>query len=379
MKKLVWLLVLALLVVPAFAANLSTSNWIGVGFHTRFVPYYGQYYLIWGTWASGSINYSLSGSSNLGSVNANVNANVALDLPDAVFSNNWVSGTITFSKVFNTPLTVSFHKGTLSVSGTNLVGSLLISSTGISVVADVAPVKVTVGISPNDTWWVPTATTTTGMLDQFTLNAKVTARADVSVNAPVALSVYGLINKEVETMTITDWAVGGSVTPVTTPVSLTVYGEAAKEPEQLVGATVKALDGKVTVDANYKVQAQRLKVSVSGDNLVPNVSKVYVEYNTAETYTLFGYVTASLPVPVGSLSLVAELANGPDILFGGFGKWSVSLGGGVTHDLLVGYSFNYDDYSNKGINRGNLTEADDLWGFDVRRKVYAESKLMVGF
>jgi hypothetical protein len=372
MKKLVWLLVLALLVVPAFAANLSTSNWIGVGFHTRFVPYNGQYYLIWGTWASGNINFSLSGSSNLGSVNANVE----LDLPVATFSNNWVSGTITFSKVFNTPLTVSFHKGTLSVSGTKLVSSLLSGSTGISVVADVAPVKVTVGVAPNDDWWVPSSG---GMLDDFTLNAVVTARADVSVNAPVALSVYGLINKETGTMTVTNWAVGGSVTPVTTPVSLTVYGEAAKAPEQLVGATVKALGGKVTVDANYKVQAQKVKVSVSGDNLVPNVSKVYVEYNTAETYTLFGYVSASLPVPVGSLSLGAAFANGPDTLFGGFGKWSVSLGGGVTHDLLVGYSFNYDNYSSNGFNRRNLTEADNLWGFDVRGKVYAESKLMIGF
>ena len=372
MKKLVWLLVLALLVVPAFAANLSTSNWIGVGFHTRFVPYSGQYYLIWGTWASGNINYSLSGSSNLGSVNANVK----LNLPGATFSDNWVSGTITFSKVFNTPLTVSFHKGTLSVSGTKLVGSLLSGATGISVVADVAPVKVTVGVAPNDDWWVPSSG---GMLDDFTLNAAVTARADVSVNAPVALSVYGLINKATETMTVTGWAVGGSVTPVTTPVSLTVYGEAASTQEQLVGATVKALDGKGTVDANYKVQAQKVKVSVSGDNLVPNVSKVYVEYNTAATYTLFGYVSASLPVPVGSLSLGAAFANGPDTLFGGFGKWSVSLGGGVTHDFLVGYSFDWDDYSSNGFNRGNLTGADNLWGFDVRGKVYAESKLMIGF
>lgn len=372
MKKLVWLLVLALLVVPAFAANLSTSNWIGVGFHTRFVPYEGQYYLIWGTWASGNINFSLSGSSNLGSVNANVE----LDLPGATFSNNWVSGTITFSKVFNTPLTVSFHKGTLSVSGTKLVSSLLSGDTGISVVADVAPIKVTVGVAPNDTWWVPSSG---GMLDQFTLNAEVTARADVSVNEPVALSVYGLINKAAETMTVTNWAVGGSVTPVTTPVSLTVYGEAASTPEQLVGATVKALGGKVTVDANYKVQAQKVKVSVSGDNLVPNVSKVYVEYNTAEEYTLFGYVSASLPVPVGSLSLGAAFANGPDTLFGGFGKWSVSLGGGVTHDLLVGYSFDWDNYSGSGFNRGNLIGADNLWGFDVRGKVYAESKLMIGF
>jgi len=378
MKKLVWLLVLALLVVPAFAANVSTSSWIGVGFHTRFVPSSGQYYLIWGTWASGNINYSLSGSSNLGSVNANLKINLLKDTFDDTFTDNWVSGTITFSKVFNTPLTVSFHKGTLSVSGTNLVNSLLSSTTGISVVADVAPVKVTVGVAPNDDWWVPASG---GMLDDFTLSAEVTARADVSVNAPVALSVYGLINKATGTMTVTDWAVGGSVTPVTTPVSLTVYGEAASTPEQLVGATVKALGGKVTVDTNYKVQAQKVKVSVSGDNLVPNVSKIYVEYNTAETYTLFGYVSASLPVPVGSLSLGAAFANGPDTLFGGFGKWSVSLGGGVTHDLLVGYSFDWDDYSSNGFNRGNLTFGDDgkLWGFDVKGKVYAESKLMIGF
>jgi len=371
MKKLVWLMVLALLVVPAFAANLSTSNWIGVGFHTRLVPYNNQYYVIWGTWASGNINYSLSGSSNLGSVNANVK----IDIAGGSLTDNWVSGTITFSKVFNTPLSVSFHKGTLGVSGTNLVGSV-VGSDGISVVADVAPVKVTVGVSPDDDWWVPS---TGGMLDDFTLNAAVTARADVSVSAPIALSVYGLINKATGTMTVTDWAVGGSVTPVTTPVSLTVYGEAANTPEQLVGATVKALGEKVTVDANYKVQAQKVKVSVSGDNLVPNVSKVYVEYDTAQTYTLFGYVSASLPVPVGSLSLGAALANGPDTLFGGFGKWSVSLGGGVSYDLLVGYGFDWDDYSDNGFNRGNLTGADDLWGFNVKGKLYAESKLMIGF
>lgn len=362
MKKLVCLLVLALLVVPAFAANVSTSSWIGVGFHTRFLPFSDGYGLAWGTWGSGNLTFSLSGSSNLGSVSATFK----VDLPDNISGSAAPTGTITFSKVAGL-LDVSFCKGTLPGISTSLRGNIL-PGTGINVVVSQAPVKVTVGYAPADTWWK----------SNFWTDAALAVKGEVSVSQPFAVSAYGMIQKEAYTGTVTAWAVGGSVTPVTTPVSLTVYGEAASTPEQLVGATVKALEGKVTVDGNYKLQAQKVKVSVTADQVVPNV-KAYVEYNTAETYTLFGYVSASAPVPVGSLSLGAALANGPDTLFGGFAKWSVSLGGGVTHDLLLGYGFDWDDYGANGWQRGVLTGADDLWGVDVRGKFYAESKLMIGF
>jgi hypothetical protein len=363
MKRFVWLLVLALLVVPAFAANVSTSSWIGVGFHTRFLPFSDGYGFAWGTWGSGSLTFSLSGSSNLGSVNATFNVNLPYDLSGSASP----TGTITFAKLFNNPLTLSFYKGTFGGLSTRLVGNV-VSSTAISVVADMAPVKVTVAYAPADTWWK----------SNLWADAALAVKAEASLSTPVSVSLYGLINKAATYTTISAWAVGGSVTPVTAPVSLTVCGEAASNPEQLIGVTVKAVEGKVTVNGNYKLQAKTFKVSVTADKVVPNTT-VYAEYNTAESYTIFGYVSASAPVPVGSLSLGAALANGPDTLFGGFAKWSVSLGGGVSHDLLLGYGFDYDDYSANGFNRGNLTGADNLWGVDVRGKFYAESKLMIGF
>ncbi|TYT24259.1 hypothetical protein FY122_01580 [Dictyoglomus thermophilum] len=362
MKKLVWLLVLALLVVPAFAANVSTSSWIGVGFHTRFLPFDDGYGLAWGTWGSGNLTFSLSGSSNLGSVNATFKVNLPSDFSESAAP----TGTITFSKVAGL-LDISFCKGTLPDISTILVEDIL-PDTGINVVLSQAPVKVTVGYAPANTWGK----------SNFWTDAALAVKGEVSVAQPVSVSAYGLIEKNTATGTITAWAVGGSVTPVTTPVSLTVYGEAASDPEQLVGATVKALGGKVTVDGNYKLQAQTVKLSVTADGVVPNV-KAYAEYNTAETYTIFAYVSGSAPVPVGSLSYGAAVANGPDTLFGGFGKWSVSFGGNVSHDLTLGYGFDMDDYGNNGWQRGVLTGADNLWGVDVRGKFFAESKLMIGF
>ncbi len=360
MKKLGLLLVLVLLIVPAFAANINTSSWIGVGFHTRVLPFSDGYGPAWGTWASGNINYSLSGSSNLGSVNGNVQ----IDVAGASLGSNWVSGTITFSKVAGL-LDLSFHKGTLDVSGTQLLGSGFSGSTGIKGVVGVAPLTLTVGYAPADTWWK----------SDLVNDSVLALRGDVSL--PFAISLYGLITKGAGTTSL-DYAVGASATPITAPVSLTVFGEYAGS-EQLVGATVKALGGKVTVGGNYKLQAGKYSVSATVDGVVPNL-KAYVEYNTAELYTLWGYVSASLPVPVGSLSLGAALANGTDTtLLGGFAKHSYSFGGGVTHDLLVGYGFDWDDYSANGWNRGNLTGANDLWGVNVTGKVYLESKLMIGF
>ncbi len=369
MKNLVWLLVLALLVVPAFAANVSTSSWIGVGFHTRYLPFSDGYGLAWGTWGSGNLTFSLSGSSNLG----NVSASVKVDLPDSL-SGASPTGKITFSKVAGL-LDISFCKGTLPSISTSLVENIL-PDTGINVVVSQAPVKVTVGYAPADTWWK----------SDLLKDAALAVKGEVSVSQPFAVSAYGMIQKETDTGTVTAWAVGGSVTPVTIPVSLTVYGEAARTTnfeEQLVGVTVKALGGTVTVDGNYKVKTEKFKVSVTADQVVPNV-KAYLEYNTAETYTLFGYVSASVPVPVGSLSLGTALASTltsdqEATLFGGFAKWSVSLGGGVTHDLLLGYGFDWDNYADSGWQRGVLTGADDLWGVNVKGKFYAESKLMIGF
>ncbi len=361
MKKLGLLLVLVLLVVPAFAANISTSSWIGVGFHTRLLPF-PEYGLAWGTWGSGNISYSLSGSSNLGSVNAGIN----IDVPVGALVDQWISGTITFSKVAGM-LDLSFHKGTLGVDSARLlVSGFDGSGTGIKAVVGVAPLKVTVGYAPADSWWK----------SDFLTDAALAVRGDVSLSAPLAVSAYGLVTKATATTAI-NYAVGASATPISTPVSLTVYGEVASS-DQLVGATVKALGGKVTVDGNYKLQSQGIFLSATVDGIVPNL-KAYVEYNTAETYTIYGYVSASAPVPVGSLSLGGAVASGSDTLFGGFALWSVSLGGGVSHDLLLGYGFDWDDYSSNGWYRGNLTLADNLWGADVKGKFYAESKLMIGF
>ncbi|MFN3699624.1 MAG: hypothetical protein ACK4SU_05430, partial [Dictyoglomus sp.] len=195
MKKLVWLLVLALLVVPAFAANVSTSSWIGVGFHTRFLPFSDGYGLAWGTWGSGNLTFSLSGSSNLGSVNASFK----VDLPTTT-SGSAPTGKITFSKVAGL-LDVSFCKGTLPDIGTSLVTDIL-PSTGINVVVSQAPVKVTVGYAPADTWWK----------SNFWTDAVLAVKGEVSVSQPFAVSAYGMIQKATGTGTVTAWAVGGSVT-----------------------------------------------------------------------------------------------------------------------------------------------------------------------
>ncbi|MCS7201742.1 MAG: hypothetical protein NZ841_03090 [Dictyoglomus sp.] len=362
MKKFVWLLILGLLLVPAYAASVSTSSWIGVGFHTRLLPFGNGYGLAWGTWGSGNLSFSLSGSSNLGSVSASVK----VDLP-ASLSGASPTGKITFSKVLGL-LDVSFCKGTLPGLSSSLLNNNL-PTTGINVVVSQAPVKVTVGYAPKDTWWE----------SNFWNDAALAIKGELSVSQPVSMSLYGLIQKQTATGTFTLWAVGGSATLVTTPVSLTVYGEAASKPEQLVGVTVKALGGKVTFDGNYKLQANKFKISVTADQVLPNVKKLYLEYNTEESYTLFGYVSASVPVPVGSLDLGAALATGTDTLFGGYAKWSLSLGGGVSHDLLVGYSFDADNFGSQGWQRGVLTGTDNLWGVNVKDKFYLESKLMIGF
>ena len=359
MKKLVWLLVLALLVVPAFAAITVTIPASGtLSFESQLYPTPATFNAV----ASLSFSFSLSGDTKTGA-NVTATINGVSDLTQGGITDT--SGTITFSKVAGL-LDLSLHKGTLTVGGTRIVGTPIDKKDGVKVVVPVAPVTVTAGYQPDPN---DALTYTQGVL---------AVRVDGSVS-PV--SFYGLFVSDQGTP---KFAFGGSVKPVSmveafgeyanvsytyivgatvTPVSgVSLYGEYKGDNTYKVSATVNTIPGVSLYGeytGNYKVSATV--------TTIPNV-KVYGEFDSSLTDNeLFGYVAATQSVPVGSLELGAGYKK-LDSVFGGYARLKTPLGP-ATNTLVASYNFSVSELDTNGWSRNVLVKSGTFSGFMLVNKI----------
>jgi hypothetical protein len=320
MKRFVWLLVLALLVVPAFAAITVTTSASGfLSFKSQlyptpvtFVPY-----------ASLSFNFDLSGDTKtVGNVTA-----VISGVSEVTGGSFVTSGSLTFAKLGGL-LDLSLNRGTLTVSGTKLVGAPISGQDGIGVVLPVAPLTVKVGYKPDSG---DALTYTKGVL---------AVRVDGSV-APV--SFYGLFASVTGN---TEYAFGGSIKPV--PM-LEVFGEYSyTSPTYIVGGTLTPVSG-ISLYGQYKGD-NTYKVSATVTT-IPNV-KIYGEYDSS--LEIFGYVSTTQSVPVGSLELGAGYKKS---VFGGYARLNTPVGP-ATNTLVASYNFNVGTLDSSGWIRDVLVEGD---------------------
>ena len=322
MKKLVWLFVLALLVVPAFAAITVTTSASGsLSFESRLLPTPVTFVPS----ASLSLSFALSGDTkSVGNITATISG-------QSGFQGSWdTSGTITFAKLGGL-VDVSLNKGTLTVADTKLVGSGVSGASGIGVVVPLAPLKLTVGYSPDQN---DALTYTLGVL---------AVRVDGSVS-PV--SFYGLFASDHGT---TKYAFGGSIAPM--PL-LSVFAEYSyTAPTYIVGATVTPVSG-VSLYGQYKGN-NTYKVSATV-TAIPNV-KVYGEFDSSQTDNeLFGYVAATQSVPVGSLELGAGYKK-LDSVFGGYARLKTPVGP-ATNTLVASYNFSVGELDANGWSRAVLVK-----------------------
>jgi hypothetical protein len=321
MKRFVWLLVLALLVVPAFAAITVTTSASGsLSFESQLYPTP----VTFKPSASLSFNFNLSGDTKtVGNVTAVING-----VSGQVTGSSFVtSGSLTFAKLGGL-LDLSLNRGTLTVSGTKLVGAPLAGADGIGVVLPVAPLTVKVGYKPDSG---DALTYTKGVL---------AVRVDGSV-APV--SFYGLFASVTGT---TKYAFGGSIKPV--PM-LEVFGEYSyTSPTYIVGGTLTPVSG-ISLYGQYKGD-NTYKVSATVTT-IPNV-KIYGEYDSS--LEIFGYVSTTQSVPVGSLELGAGYKKS---VFGGYARLNTPVGP-ATNTLVASYNFSVDTLDSSGWSRGVLVEGD---------------------
>jgi hypothetical protein len=322
MKKLVWLFVLALLVVPAFAAITVTTSASGsLSFESRLFPTPVTFVPS----ASLSLSFALSGDTkSVGNITATISG-------QSGFQDSWdTSGTITFAKLGGL-VDLSLNKGTLTVSGTKLVGAPLDSVDGIGVVVPLALLKVTAGYKPLSS-------------DALSFTQGVLAvRLDATV-APA--TVWGLVSMSGGSTT---FAVGGSVKPVPMVEAFAEYASIA--PTYIVGATVTPVSG-VSLYGHYQGN-NTYKVSATVTT-IPNVT-VYGEFDSSQTDNeLFGYVAATQSVPVGSLELGAGYKK-LDSVFGGYARLKTPVGP-ATNTLVASYNFSVDELDANGWSRAVLVK-----------------------
>jgi len=319
MRKLGLLLVLVLLVVPAFAASaefkIGVLPWPGYlqagsftlvwsGKYTDLVDaWVGMGYGVWaghtdwgnpGTWYNGGITLK-----NLGGL-ADIGLNWNTDVTDGD-----MPGTYLVGKPLET------YNGTPD------------SFSGI-ILKLKAPVKVTVGLRSE-------------MSDAPRLVERAAVRVDGSF-APVTF--YGLGYADVQTdntLTGTTYAVGAKAAlPIGVPV--TVYGELASTARQfVVGASVTPVTG-ISVEGRYYgdgIIAGYLTLS----NLLPNTS-IYGCYQSSGYYYAFVSSTQNLG-NIGNLNIWAGVQNDtPNWAF--YAKLVTPLPGGATNTLRVFQNYNDD-------------------------------------
>ncbi len=331
MKKLVWLLVLALLVVPAFAAIAVTPSASGsLEFKSRLYPTP----VTFEPSARLSFSFILSGDSKtVGNIVAVING-----VSQSSGGNFSTSGSLTFKNLGGL-LDLSLNKGTLTVSGTRLVGAPLSNADGIGVVV-AAPFKVTAGYKPLSS-------------DALSFTQGVLAgRVDGTVGPA---TVYALVSMSGGSTT---YAVGGSVKPV--PI-VEVFGEYANvSVKYIAGATVTPVSG-IKLCGQYKGD-NTYKVSATVTT-IPNVT-LYGEYDSSRANDeIFGYVATTQSVPVGSLELGAGYKK-LDSVFGGYIRLKTPVGP-ATNTLVASYNFSVSNLG-AGWSRAVLVKDD---GFKLENTI----------
>ncbi len=317
MKKLFWLLVLALLVVPAFAAinfTVSTSGYLE--FSSQLLPTP----VTFAPSASLSLKFNLSGDSKtVGNIVAVING--VTDLTQG--GGPSTSGSLTFKNLGGL-LDLSLNKGTLTVKGTRLVGDPLSGADGFGLVVN-TPLKVTAGYKPDSG-------------DVFNFNQGVlAARVDGSFD-PVTF--YGLVSMN---FGVTNFAVGGSVKPVPMVDAFAEYASIA--PNWIVGATVKPVAG-LTLYGHYK--GDNTYIVSATVTTIPNVT-LYGEYTGA----FYAWAKVVQSLPIGTLTAWGGYRT-TDNLFGGYLKLVTPVGP-ATNTLLARYQANENDTLNPGLTELNLT------------------------
>jgi len=335
MKKLVWLFVLALLVVPAFAAITVTTSASGsLSFKSQLLPTP----VTFEPSASLSFNFDLSGDSKtVGNITAVINA-----VSDQYCGGSpSTSGTITFAKLGGL-VDLSLNKGTLTVSGTKLVGAPLDSVDGIGVVVPLALLKVTAGYKPLST-------------DALSFTQGVLAvRLDATV-APA--TVWGLVSMSGGSTT---FAVGGSVKPVPMVEAFAEYANV--KAVYIVGATVTPVSG-VSLYGHYQGD-NTYKVSATVTT-IPNVT-VYGEF----TGTFYGYAKVTQSLPVGTLAVWGGYRTS-DNAFAGYLKLDTPVGP-ATNTLRVFYNADVNDADGDGV-------IDEFVGTPLPNQLTVDNKISVSF
>ncbi len=321
MKKLVWLLVLALLVVPAFAASaefrigiLPQPGYFQAGNFT--IVWAGKYsdlvdawvglgYGVWsgrtdwaGFWQAGGIVLK-----NLGGI-ADLRFAWNEDVTDS-----WMGGTMLVSKPLET------YNGTPDTFS----GVLLTLKT---------PLKVALAIRST-------------LSNNPRLVERVAARVDGTF-APV--TVYGLGYADVlqdNTFTNTTVALGAKLDIPGLPVPASVRGEVKALPslEWVVRGDVTLVPG-VTLQLRY-YDTTWMRVNVSLSNLIPKTSIVgeyRYKFSDSSTY-YYAYVSSTQKLPVGDLTVWAGVQQtAPTWAF--YAKLVTPLPGGVTNTLRVFQNYN---------------------------------------
>ena len=324
MKKLGLLLVVALLIVPAFASSAEFK--IGVlpspgylqpgsftlvwsGKYTDLVDaWVGMGYGVWGgdtnggnpgIWYNGGITLkNLGGLVNIG-LNWNTD-NTSGDMP----------GTLLVSKPLET-------------SSTPWNGAPQDSFTGI-ILKLKTPVKVVVGLR-----------------SELSATPRLINRAAVRVDGSFApVTFYGLGYADVtanNTLTGTTYAVGAKAAlPIGVP--LTVFGELASTSTQfVVGASVTPVKG-VILEGRYYGSGS-IKGYLTLSNLLPSTS-IYGCYQDTGYYHAYISSTQKLG-KIGNLKIWAGVRNGtPNWAF--YAKLVTPLPGGATNTLRVFQNYNDD-------------------------------------
>lgn len=334
MKKFVWLLILGLLLVPAYAAITVTTSASGsLSFKTRLLPTP----VTFEPSASLTLNFDLSGDTkSVGNIVAVINA-----VSSPVFDGSaGTSGSLTFKNIGGL-VDVSLNKETLTVSDAKLLGSGVSSANGIGVVVN-APFKVTAGYAPLSS-------------DALSFTQGVLAgRIDGTVGPA---SVYALVSMSGGT---TDFALGGSVSPVPMVSAFAEY--ASKAPNWIVGATVKPVAGVELYahfkgDNSYKVSA---KVTT-----VPNLT-LYGEY----TGTFYAWAKFTQSLPVGSVAVWGGYRTS-DNAFAGYLKLDTPVGP-ATNTLRVFYNADVNDADGDGV-------IDEFVGTPLPNQLTIDNKISVSF
>lgn len=339
MKKLVWLLVLALLVVPAFAASAEFK------FGLYPLPGYlqaGNFTLVWsgkysdqvdawagmgfGVW-SGHTDWGNPGTWFAGGIvmkNLGGKADLRLAWNEDV-TDSWIGGTMLVSKpledyngsydkfsgvvlTLKTPLKV-----VAAVRSTLSANPQLVDRVAVRVDGTFAPVTV-YGLGYVDAVWDTTNTKYT-----FT-NTTVDVGVKVDIpGVPFPVSVRG----EVKALPSVAWVVRGDVTPV----------------------SGVSLQGRY-----YNTGAWRVYATLSN---IPNTTVSGAYYSNGYYYA---YASTTQKLPVGTLTLWAGVQQSAPTM-AVYAKLDTPLPGGVTNTLKVFY--NYDDdaevswFSNNGFNITN--------------------------